>query len=79
MWQTIGNFAGRYLSLLIYPPAAVMISSVITWWCIRLLPRLGMVDIPRGRHEHAKPTPLCGGIVIALDFISPQGCEGSIV
>ena len=70
MWQTIGNFAGRYLSLLIYPPAAVMISSVITWWCIRLLPRLGMVDIPRGRHEHAKPTPLGGGIAIVIAFFA---------
>ena len=68
MWQAIGDFVGRYLSLLIYPPAAMMISAVLTLWCIRLLPRLGMVDIPRGRHEHAKPTPLGGGIAIVISF-----------
>lgn len=61
MWQ-------KYLALLIYPPAAAMISAVLTLLCIRLLPRLGMVDIPRGRHEHAKPTPLGGGIAIVISF-----------
>lgn len=68
MWQSIGNFLGKYLNLLIYPPAAAMISAVITLWCIRLLPRFGMVDVPRGRHEHAKPTPLGGGIAIVIGF-----------
>ena len=68
MWQTIGDSIGKYLSLLIYPPAAAMISAVLTAWCIRLLPRLGMVDIPRGRHAHAKPTPLGGGIAIVIGF-----------
>lgn len=68
MGQEISDFVGKYLSLLIYPPAAVMISAVLTLWCIRLLPRLGMVDIPRGRHEHAKPTPLGGGIAIVISF-----------
>jgi len=68
MWQSIGDFIGKYLNLLIYPPAAVMISAVVTWWCIRLLPRLGMVDIPHGRHEHAKPTPRGGGIAIVASF-----------
>ena len=58
----------KYLALLIYPPAAAMISAVLTLWCIRLLPRLGMVDIPRGRHEHTKPTPLGGGIAIVISF-----------
>ena len=68
MWQSIGNFLGGYLNLLIYPPAAAMISAVLTLWCIRLLPRLGMVDVPRGRHAHAKPTPLGGGIAIVISF-----------
>ena len=68
MWQMISDFAGKYLSLLIYTPAAVMISAVLTLWCIRLMPRLGMVDIPRGRHAHAKPTPLGGGIAIVASF-----------
>ena len=68
MWQTIGDFIGKYLNLLIYPPAAALISAVITWWCISLLPRLGMVDIPHGRHEHARPTPRGGGIAIVIGF-----------
>ena len=68
MWQTIGGGVGKYLSLLIYTPAATMISAVLTLWCIRLLPRLGMVDVPRGRHSHAKPTPLGGGIAIVISF-----------
>ena len=68
MWESILNFVGRYLSLLIYPPAAVLISAVITWGCIRILPRFGMLDIPHGRHEHAKPTPRGGGIAIVVAF-----------
>ena len=68
MWQAIGSFVGENINLLIYFPAAVMISAVITFWCIRLLPRLGMIDVPRGRHEHAKPTPLGGGIAIVVSF-----------
>ncbi len=68
MWQEIGDFCGRHLSLLIYPPAAVLISAVLTWGCVRLMPRIGMVDIPRGRHAHAKPTPLGGGIAIIIAF-----------
>ena len=70
MWQVIGSFIGKYLGLLIYPPAAVMISAVLTLWCIRVLPRLGMIDVPRGRHEHAKPTPLGGGIAIVVGFFA---------
>ena len=70
MWQMIGSFIGKYLSLLIYPPAAVLISAVLTLWCIRVLPRLGMIDVPRGRHEHSKPTPLGGGIAIVVGFFA---------
>lgn len=69
MWQAITNFVGRHVSLLVYPPAAVMISAALTWGCIRILPRFGMVDVPRGRHAHAKPTPLGGGIAIIISFM----------
>ena len=69
MWQDISNFCIKHFSILIYPPAAVMISAVLTWICIRILPRLGMLDIPRGRHAHAKPTPVGGGIAIVIAFL----------
>jgi UDP-N-acetylmuramyl pentapeptide phosphotransferase/UDP-N-acetylglucosamine-1-phosphate transferase len=69
MWQDIGNFCVKHCSILIYPPAAIMISAVLTWICIRVMPRLGMLDIPRGRHAHAKPTPLGGGIAIVISFL----------
>ena len=69
MWQDISNFCIKHFSILIYPPAAIMISAVLTWICIRILPRLGMLDIPRGRHAHAKPTPVGGGIAIVIAFL----------
>ena len=68
MLHVIGENGARYLDLLIYPPAAAVISGIITWVCIRLLPRFGMVDIPHGRHDHAKPTPRGGGIAIIIAF-----------
>ncbi|MCA3085474.1 MAG: hypothetical protein ING65_04060, partial [Rhodocyclaceae bacterium] len=33
---------------------------------IRIAPRLGLVDHPGGRREHASTTPLVGGIAVAL-------------
>lgn len=68
MFEVLRTFCGKYLNLLIYPPAALVMSAVLTWICIRLLPRLGMVDIPHGRHDHAKPTPRGGGIAIIIAF-----------
>ena len=60
----------KYLDLLIYPPVAAVISGIVTWLCIQLLPRFGMVDIPHGRHDHAKPTPRGGGIAIIVAFFA---------
>ena len=68
MLHVLGENGAKYLDLLIYPPVAAVISGIITWLCIRLLPRFGMVDIPHGRHDHAKPTPRGGGIAIIAAF-----------
>ena len=68
MLHILGENGAKYLDLLIYPPAAAVISAIITWLGIRLLPRFGMVDIPHGRHDHAKPTPRGGGIAIIIAF-----------
>ena len=35
---------------------------------MRLAPKVGLMDIPRDRHIHKKPTPRCGGIAIFLGF-----------
>ncbi len=48
--------------------AALVLSLVLTRCCIAVLPRLKMVDEPRGRHEHAHPVPVGGGIAIIITF-----------
>ncbi len=58
----------QYSLLLIYPLIAAILSLVITKVCVMLLPRLGYLDIPRGRHAHKAPTPRGGGIAIILSF-----------
>ncbi len=57
-----------YSGLLLYPVAAAAISAVLTKCCIFLLPRIGLMDIPRGRHAHKAPTPRGGGLAIAAAF-----------
>ena len=42
---------------------------VFTSICIRLLPLLGMIDVPHGRHQHVRPVPRGGGIAIILSFV----------
>ena len=37
--------------------------------CIFLLPILGMIDVPHGRHQHVRPVPRGGGIAIILSFV----------
>lgn len=49
--------------------AAAVLSMGFTCICIRLLPILGMIDVPHGRHQHAHPVPRGGGIAIILSFV----------
>jgi UDP-GlcNAc:undecaprenyl-phosphate/decaprenyl-phosphate GlcNAc-1-phosphate transferase len=44
--------------------AALVLALVLTPLWMRLAPRLGAVDQPRGRHQHRKPTPTAGGVAI---------------
>ena len=60
----------RYSLLLIYPGAALLLTLILTKFCIRLFPRIGMLDIPRGRHIHREPIPRGGGIAIILAFVT---------
>ena len=53
----------RYLiATSIYPLAAFALSLILTRICISVLPRLGYMDIPKGRHIHKTPVPRAGGI-----------------
>lgn len=57
-----------YLPLFIYPIAAFLLTLVLTRGCISLLPKLGYVDKPGGRHIHKKSIPRGGGIAIFIAF-----------
>ena len=45
---------------------ALVLALVLTPLWIRVAPRLGAMDYPRGRHKHRQPTPTVGGIAIFL-------------
>ena len=49
--------------------AALILASSATPLAQRLAPRLGIMDIPGGRHAHRRPMPLLGGAVIYLATI----------
>ena len=53
---------------IIYPLAAFAISLILTRICIAVLPHLGYMDMPKGRHIHKKPVPRAGGIGFILAF-----------
>jgi len=46
--------------------AALALTLLLTPLWIRVAPRLGAIDRPRGRHQHKKPTPTAGGLAIYL-------------
>jgi UDP-N-acetylmuramyl pentapeptide phosphotransferase/UDP-N-acetylglucosamine-1-phosphate transferase len=52
----------------IYPLIAFVVSLVLTRVCIGILPRLGYMDMPHGRHIHKKPVPRGGGIAFIFAF-----------
>lgn len=58
----------KYLAYLLFPAIALLISWILTMICIRILPLLGFVDIPGGRHIHKESTPKGGGIAVAIAF-----------
>lgn len=50
-----------------------MLSLLFTRMALYLLPRSGMLDIPRGRHQHEHPVPRGGGIAIILSVTVSVG------
>ncbi len=67
-------FFQKYAALLIYPLLATFLSLIFTYFCIRLLPRLGYIDKPGGRHIHRKPIPRGGGVAVIASFFISLGC-----
>ncbi len=53
----------------IYPLIAFFISSSLTALCVRVMPKLGYIDKPGGRHIHTRVVPRGGGIAIALSVL----------
>ncbi len=56
-----------------YPLVAVLLSMIGTRLCIAILPHVGLIDLPRGRHQHAKAVPRGGGIAIIISFFISLG------
>lgn len=56
-----------------YPLTAILLSMIGTRLCITVLPHIGLLDLPRGRHQHAKAVPRGGGIAIVLSFFVSVG------
>jgi UDP-GlcNAc:undecaprenyl-phosphate GlcNAc-1-phosphate transferase len=50
-----------------------VLAAAITWSVLKLLhplaPRLNLIDMPKGRKDHAHPTPITGGLAMALAFL----------
>jgi UDP-GlcNAc:undecaprenyl-phosphate GlcNAc-1-phosphate transferase len=45
---------------------AALTTAVAGWPAQRLAHRLGAIDVPRGRHQHRRPTPRFGGVAVWL-------------
>src|SRR5690554_4454037 len=49
-------------------------AAAITWVVLKLLhpvaPRLNLLDYPKGRKDHAHPTPITGGLAMLVAFIA---------
>lgn len=58
----------KNLAYVIFPAVACFLSLVLTRICITVLPMLGFVAHPGGRHIHKKITPKAGGIAIIIAF-----------
>lgn len=52
---------------------AALGAAAITWVALKLLhplaPRLHLLDYPKGRKDHAHPTPITGGLAMAAAFV----------
>ncbi|MDD3118431.1 MAG: MraY family glycosyltransferase, partial [Victivallales bacterium] len=67
------DFLQSFSGFFIYPLVALSVSAILTFLGIRILPRLGYVDKPGGRHIHKKAIPRGGGIAVIVAFFLALG------
>ncbi len=67
------EFLQKYSGLFIYPFVSLFISAILTFVCIRIMPKLGYIDKPGGRHIHQRMIPRGGGIAIVVSFFIALG------
>ncbi len=66
--ESIAEIMQNYVGLVIYPLVALVLSLFLTRLALVILPRLGYLDKPGGRHIHERPIPRGGGIAVILSF-----------
>lgn len=51
-----------------------MVAALITWGALKLMqpvaPRLNLLDYPKGRKDHAHPTPITGGLAMLVALVA---------
>ncbi len=57
-----------------FPLTAFILSLLFTGLAVAVLPRLGYLDNPGGRHIHRKPVPRGGGIAVIAAFFIVSFC-----
>ena len=67
------DFLSPGWGFVLYPLFGCCLSVLLTRVCIRVLPRLGYVDKPGGRHIHEHAVPRGGGIAVILAFFTALG------
>ncbi len=54
-----------------WPALLAFVGAVVAMWAlVRLAPKLGLLDHPEGRKDHAMPTPVVGGVAMLLGCIA---------
>ncbi len=69
----------KYIPLIFFPGLACVISCFFTLICIRVMPGLGFIVYPDGKHPHAKPVPNAGGFAIVISFILTMTIYGLLL
>jgi UDP-GlcNAc:undecaprenyl-phosphate/decaprenyl-phosphate GlcNAc-1-phosphate transferase len=59
----------KYIPLVFFSGLACVVSCFFTMICIRVMPGLGFVDYPDGKHTQSKSAPKAGGLAIVVSFI----------
>lgn len=61
-----------------YALVAAIVTAFACWLLIPLAGRHGLLDVPNGRHDHARPTPLVGGMGIFAGVLTAALLRGDL-